>query len=1162
MNPQLDIGETLILEGKWEEAEKHFNIMNDEFPDQPDILNNLGVIANSTGRLRDAENCFLNAVKCNSRHANALMNLAHLYSKTARWRLSTKCLEQVIAIGEATVDCYNQLAVNCLNIADIEKARHAFEASLDINAEQPIIKDMLQEVKKINPSLNQNGAPDYRTAFCEINITPPISEAQPIFLQGMAGNPRQADSVASPLKMQMMLLEDRNDTRLLFVTADLLGFDDRMVDDIRKAAGQWGIAPEGIILNASHTHYAPGTMAKMLPAMGHYYEDYADQIKALIIKCLTKLYHSLEPSRIYLSATESQIGVNRRLEKDGHITFGPNSEGPYDSLTPFLVVDMCESDQVIILVNHGCHPTGLGQMAEISADFPGYLRDALISGGFAHRVMFFQGAAGDIKEATQNEKITTFASSHQDIQQNGERLAVAIVNALQNPVQPITGNFFCLKELVRLPLKTPISTEHIQMLANDETSMPLIREWAKLFLAPIRDQTFERDIPIEVQWVSIGEQLRFVTMQGEPVASFAEKIRSLVGIPESTFILGYTNGLRAYLPTDNMIDQGGYEVDFSHLVYPQPSGLARGMESQITEAISRLKQNNKEVGEANGYGRYHLTTKPKRAFFVLSSGRCGTMTLAHVLNTAENARVWHHPQPDPILESLQAYRGEIDKQRVFWRSRRSLINESWANGLIHGETDLLMTPFCDVIAEEIPEAKFILLVRDPRNFVRSGMRRNYYEGHAWDFGRLRPKECDPEYREWNNFSQFEKICWLWNKTYEEVKEKIKKIGADRIITIRFEELVNNTSVLKSLFNFLELEGFDSVSVNTLLSKKFNKQVSGTFGKPTEWPENYHRTLWKHCGKTAETFGYEYHKKKSVPDEKIKTTIWDFKKFDHQPYPDKLTPEIVSNRRKSGIIIDSKTKIASMGSCFARNIAIELMQRNYNYIVTEQPFDEFSAHWGQLFNTACIRQVFEYTFEEGWLPLTRWWDKGATVQDPFRRNIIYDGKHCDENFKRHQHASKLALVNADVVIITLGLIETWRDMRDRMTFYRVPSPTVYDPTIHEFHIQSVDECINDLKTIHRLMQKYNPPASLIVSVSPVPLFATFRKDTDVVSANTFSKSTLRVAAEYFCSQYENVSYFPSFEIATQLIQDPYESDHRHVTRSTISKIMDTFLTYYS
>lgn len=74
------------------------------------------------------------------------------------------------------------------------------------------------------------------------------------------------------------------------------------------------------------------------------------------------------------------------------------------------------------------------------------------------------------------------------------------------------------------------------------------------------------------------------------------------------------------------------------------------------------------------------------------------------------------------------------------------------------------------------------------------------------------------------------------------------------------------------------------------------------------------------------------------------------------------------------------------------------------------------------------------------------------------------------------------------------------------------------------IKYLDGVVGLLRRFSRLDQK------IVLTVSPVPLLATFT-DNDVIVANCYSKSLLRVAAEYMRYQYANVDYYPSYESVT-------------------------------
>jgi hypothetical protein len=221
----------------------------------------------------------------------------------------------------------------------------------------------------------------------------------------------------------------------------------------------------------------------------------------------------------------------------------------------------------------------------------------------------------------------------------------------------------------------------------------------------------------------------------------------------------------------------------------------------------------------------------------------------------------------------------------------------------------------------------------------------------------------------------------------------------------------------------------------------------------------------------------------------------------------------------------------------------------------------------------MRQIFEYTFEN-WEPDLRWWQapKSGKIQDPYRRVILYDSlKEAEEDLKRHRRHSQLALTQAEVLILTLGLTEIWQDRADKSVICLPAGPYVNeggDMSRYDFKVSRYGENLKNLERIHEIMTKHNPNCKLLVTVSPVNLWATFRKDLDVISASCNSKSTLRAVADEFTVRHENVFYFPAFEMAT--IYQPlsgltYFSEGRenfHVNKPTVKFIMNHFFKFFS
>ena len=289
----------------------------------------------------------------------------------------------------------------------------------------------------------------------------------------------------------------------------------------------------------------------------------------------------------------------------------------------------------------------------------------------------------------------------------------------------------------------------------------------------------------------------------------------------------------------------------------------------------------------------------------------------------------------------------------------------------------------------------------------------------------------------------------------------------------------------------------------------------------------------------------------------KTFTKDYQKFPIQYYP-KNIKKYYFNEAERIPLINKKTKIVSMGSCFALHVASFLKKNKYNYLVGEKYFKYLtSADWDMVYNTSCMKQIFQYSFEK-FEPLIRWWDRGKVMDDPFRRQISYKKGTHENELKKHVKASHEVLSSCDVIILTLGLSEVWRDRRDKATFWRTPPIHLYDKKIHQFHIMNEKECLDDLILIHDLLKKYNPECKIILSVSPVTLRATFRTDVDPVSANVYSKAVLRCAADQFSNMFDNVYYFPSFEFVTYGFENPYqERDNMHIKQDVIQVMMKYF-----
>ena len=271
--------------------------------------------------------------------------------------------------------------------------------------------------------------------------------------------------------------------------------------------------------------------------------------------------------------------------------------------------------------------------------------------------------------------------------------------------------------------------------------------------------------------------------------------------------------------------------------------------------------------------------------------------------------------------------------------------------------------------------------------------------------------------------------------------------------------------------------------------------------------------------------------------------------------------------KDNKFVTKSTKIVSLGSCFAVEIAKWLQRNNYNYVATEDTRGEdglqkSSANWGLIFNTPSCSQVVEWAFGYD-TPPCHVYPLGNILRDPFREDVEYPLDQADlikNHWDLHVKHSKTALETAELIIITVGLNEVYEYLPTGHYLHR--TPWMLNPMCWRPKILTVTDNINYLTNSINKIRSHNSKCKFIISVSPVPLFRTFRKDCHVVAATGHSKAVLRLAVEEVCNQIADCFYFPSFETVMYPGElDSWQSDYRHVSRAIVNKVMKTFETAF-
>lgn len=293
-----------------------------------------------------------------------------------------------------------------------------------------------------------------------------------------------------------------------------------------------------------------------------------------------------------------------------------------------------------------------------------------------------------------------------------------------------------------------------------------------------------------------------------------------------------------------------------------------------------------------------------------------------------------------------------------------------------------------------------------------------------------------------------------------------------------------------------------------------------------------------------------------------------------PAPGQIDPVVNTS------LISPSHKVATMGSCFAQHLAKHIRSSGLNYFVAESApnamgaqeataknYGVFSARYGNVYTVRQAVQLFDRAFGH-FSPQDNVWKKNDGYVDAFRPQIEPEAfateEQVRESAKEHLKHVRDVFMQSDWLVFTLGLTEAWRSKLDGAVYPIAPGVAggQFDPDSYEFVNFSAQEVQTDLELLITKLQTVNPNAHVLLTVSPVPLIATYERRHVWVST-TFSKAALRVAADAMERRFNNVIYFPSFEIITSPAAGGryYADDLRQVTDLGVKHVMRVFSKHF-
>jgi neutral ceramidase len=421
----------------------------------------------------------------------------------------------------------------------------------------------------------------WRAGLAAVRITPD----KPVWMTGFGARTNESRGTLMELHAKALALEDAYGRRAVLVTADLLGFPAAVSDTIAREIGRrHGIRRQELIISGSHTHGAPALESpahfmygpRANPQQWEAVAEYTRGLEGKIVELVGEALRQVQPVRLAFAQGRAGFGVNRRvMTPQGIRSFVPNPDGPVDHSVPVLRVESVQGRLLGVVFGYGAHPTTILEPENyyrFSSDYPGIAQEMLEKENPGALALFIQGCGGDVMVSPRG--------TLELAQQYGQTLAKEVIRVMEGKLQVLSPEVRCLREEVALEFGAVPGRAHFEKQLKHSD---LWHRWHAQEMLRIMDREGQlpASYPYPVQAWQLGE-LTLVALAGEVVAAYALNLKEKCG-PGALWVAGYCNDLCAYIPSKQVVREGGYEGAGAMIYYMQPGPFAERVEEKILE---------------------------------------------------------------------------------------------------------------------------------------------------------------------------------------------------------------------------------------------------------------------------------------------------------------------------------------------------------------------------------------------------------------------------------------------------------------------------------------------------------------------------------------------------------------------------------------------------
>jgi len=379
---------------------------------------------------------------------------------------------------------------------------------------------------------------------------------------------------------------------MLLVSVDSIAVTADITNKIsRQLEQKFGIPRSQLVLSSTHSHTSPhlanGLTNLFQTQLSREEVDAiqrnTDRIVERMLTTIDLAMQDRQPGSLTLGGDQATFAVNRRVLKSGVWSgFGVQADGPVDHRVRVLRATDANGKLRGAVFMYACHCTTLGgDFNQVSGDWAGLAATELEKQNPNVTVLATIGCGAD---ANPNPR-----STYQDAQAHAAEIVAAVSRAFAGQQTPLNhfpvGHFGYAGLVPELPTR-----EYLKEMSTDARAVN--QRWSEAMTKTWNERgRLPESYPAPIHTWQFGDDLTWVFLGGEVVIDYQMKLEKMLP-GKNVWVAAYTDDVFAYVASQRMRAEGGYEVDFSMVYYMQPGRWSSGTEDLLLRRVREVLDDN------------------------------------------------------------------------------------------------------------------------------------------------------------------------------------------------------------------------------------------------------------------------------------------------------------------------------------------------------------------------------------------------------------------------------------------------------------------------------------------------------------------------------------------------------------------------------------------